>query len=1333
MIYPTNKSLKYLSLAFLLSLIASLPVMADNVRLVNKPLVESGKSDVLPNLMFIMDNSGSMNFSYTPDWADSGSRQLFRNAAYNTQYYNPAIQYLPAVTFDGVSMPSYTDPQFVRTDAFYENTNYTMESHLGDTNTDTIVDLRNRANYFTSLPGEYCTTANLTNCINSSAKTTTHTFPAPIRWCNHNTANNGTAGAATMLSPPATACRAVRLGDFTNLRTTPTSTFTLTFTGSGSTTVSSIKINGIEIMRNPVFVGAGTTAVDFGNFVEAEIDACNAGVNGNCNMAGHSATGNSTLIVTSPAGASIGPIVVVSTGNITVAASAAVPTTVGRLGSLTYTNIISTNNAYPMPGSLVKDSDRDCAGSVCTYAEEMTNYANWYAYYRTRMQGMKTSTSLAFKSIDSRYRVGYVTINNQAANYLPIDKYDLAATQQKDKWYSRLFSTVPNGGTPLRNTLSMVGRIYAGKKPIGTADPVEYACQPNFALLTTDGYWNETGAGVTRIDGTAIGNLDGGSTARPQFDGGDAASSNTLADVAKYYYDTDIRNNTGADASLRFNNCTGALGQDVCGGGPGDEDIKIQNMTTLTLGLGIDGTLIYSNDYEDQETGDFADIKSSGGIKDWPVPLNNHPTGIDDLWHAAVNANGTYFSAKTPKELSESLRKALSDIQSKVGAGSAASASSLQPTAGDNFNYVASFETVKWIGNLEGRTVNLTSFVTNKSAAWCAENVAADSVQGVLPCTGTMASKVGASTDSRNIKFNNGGTLADFTFDNLNTTQQSFFETTFLSTNLSQWPDLTSGLGGQRDKAVGKGIVNFLRGQQGLEDRSSNTGDDRIFRFRETTLGDITESQPAFISKPVFNYTDPGYAAFKLAQASRPGRIFVGANDGMLHAFDATNGQEVWAFVPTPVIPKMWKLADRDYATNHVNLVNGDPTIAEICVASAAVCATSATASDWKTILVGGLSGGGRGYYALDITDPDTPQLLWEYTAQNNANLGYTFGSPIITKLADGTWVALLTSGYNNGDFDNNGTTANSPAGDGEGYLYVLNAKTGAVIKSFPTNEGDEVTPSGLGQISAFANDVSNNNLATYVYGGDLEGNLWRFNLSDPTGTTPFKLATLKDPTGDDQAITTAPQLGVINKKRVIFVGTGKYLELKDLDPTTKKQSLYAIKDDNLSSPLGNPRSSLIPQVLTTNGEERTATNVPVDFDLNLGWRVDFPDAGERMNIEPFLVNGVLLAPTIVPKSTSCSPGGFGWFNFFNYKTGSSVIAAGPVSEKLKSPVVGFNLVYDASGKPVVTAVESDNPTPQLIKNKNIATGGSSKRSTLFNKNTDGTYGRKSIWRELIR
>lgn len=1347
-----NFSLKILvSIVFVLDMLCANNVMADNVRLVDKPLVGSSTSDVLPNLMFVLDNSGSMGNEHTPDWADSSNLSLFRNAIYNTQFYNPTIRYVPAVKFDGTSMNNQTSWTSVRDDAFYS---YSSSLAQGTTN------LVNNANYFTFIAGEYCTTAALTNCAAATAPTATYPYAAPIRWCN-------TSTNANAASPASGACQAARLDpptspSFSNLRS-PLSTFTISFSGiSSNVTVSSIKINGIEIMSGSI---TSNSASNVASAVTTAINNCDNSLSGNCTMYGHTASRSGSVVtVTSPAGAALTAITVTKTGGTATVSSV----TSTRPGSLVYTNIVSTVTSYAEPGKSVKDPDRtDCAGTTCTYAEEMTNYANWWTYYRTRMQGMKTSASLAFKPIDTRYRVGFMTINSVSSNYLAIAKFEAGATAQKDKWYTKLFSAVPSGGTPLRSALTRAGRIYAHKDSTFTADPVEYACQPNFTLLTTDGYWNtDTAAQVVNVSGGSVGNMDGGSTPRPMNEGA-TATSNSLADASKYYYDTDIRTSA-------LGNCTGALGQNVCGEGAGNENILKQNMTTLTLGLGIDGTLMYSNDYKTQTVGDFADLKT--GAKNWPVPellagqSTEGPKHIDDLWHAAVNANGTYFSARNPKELSDSLRKALSDIQSKVGAGSAASASSLQPTSGDNFNYVASYTTVKWIGNLESRLIDLNTLQTSEDAVRCAENVAADScappativadpsngtfycstanstvsscsalggdldtttnpsvptckVQVATSCVGEMASKVSDSADTRNIKINSSGSLVNFSYSSLPGTLKPYFEATYLSTRLSQWPEYTTGAGGQQQVAVGAGIVNYLRGQKGLEDRGSNLAENRLFRYREATLGDITESQPAFIASPRFNYVDLGYDTYKAAQSGRAGRIYVGANDGMLHAFN-TNMQEVWAFVPTPVVPNLWKLADRDYAIGHKNYVNGDPIISDICTA-----ACTSTSAVWKTILVGGLNGGGRGYFALDITDPTNPSLLWEYTAQQNSNLGYTFGNPVITKLNDGTWVVLVTSGYNNGSKDSDGVTANTPAGNGVGALYVLNATTGAEIRTISTGAGTATTPSGLAQISNYVDNVSRNNLTTFVYGGDLLGNLWRFDIN--TGSV-INIATLKGPGNLPQPITISPELGEIKRNRVVFVGTGKYLEVADLT-NTEPQSLYAIKDANLTGSLGNPRGSLVAQSITQSGLKRSVTTTSaVDFSTGLGWMADFPDTGERMNIDPLLINGVLIAPTIVPQSSSCSPGGYGWINYFDYKTGGSVSTTGGiVSERVNSPIVGYNVLYDSDGKPKITVVEANNPTPHDFDGSDVA-GSAGLRNTLLRKNDDNTYGRKYIWRELI-
>jgi type IV pilus assembly protein PilY1 len=349
------------------------------------------------------------------------------------------------------------------------------------------------------------------------------------------------------------------------------------------------------------------------------------------------------------------------------------------------------------------------------------------------------------------------------------------------------------------------------------------------------------------------------------------------------------------------------------------------------------------------------------------------------------------------------------------------------------------------------------------------------------------------------------------------------------------------------------------------------------------------------------------------------------------------------------------------------------------------------------------LNGGGRGYYALDITDPATPTFLWEIDSSAEANLGYSFGYPVVTKKADGTWVVLLTSGYNN-----------TGPGDGVGYLFVRNALTGAHISRISTSVGDTTTPSGLSRIANWADDPGQNNTSVYAYGGDLLGNLWRFDINLNTAT---KFAILKDSSGVTQPITSRPELGLIDGKRVVFVATGKYLEVSDLT-TTQQQTLYAIKDENSSTTLVNPRLNMVQQTLTTSGATRTATSNKVDFTTKLGWYVNLPDSGERVHVDLKLDSGLLIVPSTVPSSTVCLPGGYGWLNYFNYATGSN--GTGIVSQKFNAPIVGINVFYTPDGKRHVSVVTSDHPTPDEPPQK------------LPDPDTSSFVGKKVIWRELI-
>jgi len=716
-----------------------------------------------------------------------------------------------------------------------------------------------------------------------------------------------------------------------------------------------------------------------------------------------------------------------------------------------------------------------------------------------------------------------------------------------------------------------------------------------------------------------------------------------------------------------------------------------------------------------------------------------------------VNGGGTYFSAKNSTDLVSQLKEALASIEVKLGAGSAAATSTLNPVAGDNNAYVASYTSGYWIGNLEKRSIDIVTGAVSQSASACVEDVVPSSScvspSSVVPdgsgayncvtpnitdvaacsgtlvgtdcsvplsvaCVGTLKSKVANLTDTRKIYMNSGGALTDFTLGAITSAGlASTLQPAFLAANLTQWPTLTPE---QQANVTSARLVAYLRGQTGY-DENATLPENKLFRKRQAVLGDAVDSKPAFLGKPTFKYADTGYSAFKEAKATRAKMVFMGANDGMLHAFDANTLQELWAYVPSMVIPNMWKLADSAYGNKHSYYVNGDPIISDVYDGAA-----------WRTILVAGLNGGGRGYYALDITDPVNPTLLWEFDANDQPNLGYTFGTPIITKKSDGTWVVLVTSGYNNIP-DNSAFylltdtkfKPNNPAlyngGDGKGYLYILNALTGVEISAISTGIGSTSLPSGLAEISAYADDPEKNNTATYVYGGDLLGNLWRFNLAD---NSKLLFATLQ--ASGAQAITTSPELGTIKNKRVVFVGTGKYLEVSDLTDISK-QTLYAIKDDNATSTVTDPRSVLVQQTIVPEGFDtrKSGTSNAVDFGSGLGWYIDFPDKGERQNVASQLVLGTLLVPTTVPTSSACQPAGYGWLTFLDYETGTAVnnLGSNVVSLRTNAPTVGFNVVY-IDGKPKVSIVTADNPTPQILEVPFTGSG------TGFQKH-------RSIWREL--
>ena len=465
------------------------------------------------------------------------------------------------------------------------------------------------------------------------------------------------------------------------------------------------------------------------------------------------------------------------------------------------------------------------------------------------------------------------------------------------------------------------------------------------------------------------------------------------------------------------------------------------------------------------------------------------------------------------------------------------------------------------------------------------------------------------------------------------------------------------------DPIVQQKILNYLRGDR--------TGEGSSFRERAHVLGDIVHSKPVFVGAPDAVYLDgfnPGYSAFKDAKKTRKPMQYVGANDGMLHAIVATttgatdDGQELWAYIPSPLyegpsspsIPEVDGLqALSKLSYNHRYYVDATPVVVDVDFNRSGTPGTSSTPSDWRTLLVGGLGKGGKGYFAIDITDPDSinsetaaaSRVLWEFSPPD---MGFTFGQASVVKTAAWGWVVLLTSGYNNAS--------------GEGILYIVNAKTGALIKTVGTGAGSAATPAGFTHINGYLPNGAEY-IVSQVYGGDLLGNLWRFDLTDPGGDVPVhKLAKFKNSSGVEQPVTVYPIItrppGGQPDDRWVLVATGQYLAPSDIvgGSGMQTQTMYAIRDGSQYS---------VTNLATIERSDLTAV---LDLSVGLsgtpaakGWYYDMPTdldgAKERTWIPLVAIPGEIIWVGSMPAqpTASCNDamlGGKSLYYRVDYQTG---------------------------------------------------------------------------------
>jgi type IV pilus assembly protein PilY1 len=393
---------------------------------------------------------------------------------------------------------------------------------------------------------------------------------------------------------------------------------------------------------------------------------------------------------------------------------------------------------------------------VTVGASEQQNFANWYTYYRTRINTMRTAAGIAFSKLANpdRIRLGFSNIYFSVGHMLHLGDYcsnTAPLCAQRTDFYNRLYMDTIGNNTPTREALNAIGMMYQGTlsgaatSTLSSPDPVKYSCQRNSVVLATDGFWNSQPTAYKGPGLTSVGDQDGGEV-RPYRDVN--STPDTMADIAEYYWKTDLR--TGA----AWTNNVHATAKDPA---------KYQHMNTFTLGLGADGKLKYKDSYE--TAGNCPDYDSilAGTGKEWGVPTSlavngsGDATHIDDLWHAAVNGRGSYYRASSKDALVNGLQKAFAE-SAEPGSGGAAATGTLSPTSGDNSVYFGSFNIDAQAGDSSGDVKAFTIDTTKGEIADPTLATPAWSAQTQLD------TRVGPSSDTRTIYIAKGpSTLGYFT------------------------------------------------------------------------------------------------------------------------------------------------------------------------------------------------------------------------------------------------------------------------------------------------------------------------------------------------------------------------------------------------------------------------------------------------------------------------------------------------------------------------------------------------------------------------------------------
>lgn len=617
-----------------------------------------------------------------------------------------------------------------------------------------------------------------------------------------------------------------------------------------------------------------------------------------------------------------------------------------------------------------------------------------------------------------------------------------------------------------------------------------------------------------------------------------------------------------------------------------------------------------------------------------------------------------YYTAAKADTMVQGLTAAFSSISSQLKAFSTSFSTALpQVSALGVASYSARYDAQNWTGELMASQTTFDAATGDPSL---------DTRWSLSSTLSTQASGTGWDTGRFIVTLRSDTKVgAPLRIASLASSQVSALDTTYVGGN-------DSG-----------NYLNYLRGDHTNERSSTATGSTKAYRDRTGVLGDIVGAKARPVGPPAAPYSNsnnPGYDLFKTQYANRTPMVYVGSNDGMVHAVDGsltgtTAGKEVWAYVPsalfngptgTPSVNGLASLGNPDFV--HHFLVDATPLAVDIDFGKTA----GGSGTDWRSILVGGLGKGGKMIYALDITDPASiageplatreakaaTKVLWEFT---DADLGYTYGQPTMVKTKKYGWTLIVGSGYNNSD--------------GKGYIFFINPRTGALLEKVATScaSCSSSNQAGLAHVNAFILDLSDG-YADAVYAGDLMGRLWRLDI---TGTgdypAPVQFAQLTGSDGQPLPVTSRP-LGVVQpgtNRRYITVGTGRLLDSSDIS-NSQPQRFFAIIDGTnakfsidgtINGTTSDLPSGMSFPLTVSNLKELTDINNKIALNLNteIGWFLDLGASvagpGWRVLSDPTSFYGtVAFAATSPSSSDACQPGGTSRVYAIDLGTGSSVL-----------------------------------------------------------------------------